>query len=121
MNNKMSRRDMLRNVGVVGATGVLLTGPGYTSLFAAQGQEQRQEQELAQSSVELLKEQENYITVLEAGEMLVHFNRRYGAISSITRKGDPLETNYIGNEDNTPGWIPPIPGGRAIWFRPFGS
>jgi hypothetical protein len=35
--------------------------------------------------------------------MIVAFDRRYGSISSITRKGDPLGTNFIGNEHNTPG------------------
>jgi hypothetical protein len=34
--------------------------------------------------------------------MIVAFDRRYGSISSITRKGDPLGTNFIGNEQNTP-------------------
>jgi hypothetical protein len=40
---------------------------------------------------------------LTAGDMIVAFDRRYGSISSITRKGDPLGTNFIGNEHNTPG------------------
>ncbi len=35
--------------------------------------------------------------------MVVAFDRRYGSISSITRKGDSLRTNFIGNEYNTPG------------------
>lgn len=104
MNNKISRRDMLRQVGMAGATGVLLTGPG-TSLFAAQSPE-KQEEQREKSSLELLKEHEDYVAVLEAGEMLIHFDRRYGSISSITRKGDPMETNYIGNEINTPGVDP---------------
>jgi hypothetical protein len=95
---------MLRQVGMAGATEVFLSGPG-TSLFAAQGPEKPQEQP-EKSSLELLKEHEDYAAGLEAGEMLVHFDRRYGSISSITRRGDPLETNYIGNEINTPGVDP---------------
>src|SRR5215471_19793183 len=108
MGNKISRRDMLKNVGVAGAAGALLTGPGST-LLAARAQSSTQEQsdpQLAQSSVELLKQHEDYTTVVEGGEMVVHFDRRYGSISSITRKNDPLETNYIGNEINTPGVDP---------------
>lgn len=100
---------MLRNVGVVGATGALLTGPVPKSLFAAEAPKQTQEkpeEQPGKSSLELLKEHEDYVAVLEAGEMVVHFDRRYGSISSITRKGDPLETNYIGNEINTPGVDP---------------
>ena len=102
MSNQISRRDMLRSVGMAGVSGALLTGPG-ASLLSAQGQESQQP---PQSSVELLKEHENYNTTLEAGEMVVQFDLRYGSISSITRKNDPLETNYIGNEINTPGVDP---------------
>ena len=106
MSNRISRRDLLKNVGVAGAAGALLTGPG-PALFAApvQGspQEPQPDPQLAQSSVELLRQHEDYATVLEAGEMVVQFDRRYGSISSITRKNDPLQTNYIGNEINTPG------------------
>jgi len=47
--------------------------------------------------------QENPLVELTAGDMIVAFDRRYGSISSITRKGDPLGTNFIGNEQNTPG------------------
>jgi len=104
MNNKISRRDLLRQVGMAGATGVFLTGPG-ASLLAAQELESQEEQP-QKSSLELLKEHEDYVAVLECGEMLVRFDRRYGSISSITQKGDPLETNYIGNEINTPGVDP---------------
>jgi hypothetical protein len=38
--------------------------------------------------------------------MVVAFDRRYGSIASITRKGDPIGTNFIGNEVNTPGVDP---------------
>jgi len=101
--SRISRRDMLRNMGTVGVTGALLTGPG-ASMFGAQGQEAQPQ--LAQSSIELLREHENYTTTLQAGEMIVQFDLRYGSISSITRKNDPFETNYIGNEINTPGVDP---------------
>jgi hypothetical protein len=46
---------------------------------------------------------ENPLVELTAGDIIVAFDRRYGSIYSITRKGDPLGTNYIGNEQNTPG------------------
>ena len=67
---------------------------------------EKRKRNCAQSSLELLKEHENYIATLEAGEMIVQFDLRYGSISSITRKNDPFETNYIGNEINTPGVDP---------------
>jgi len=109
MSNKISRRDLLRNVGAAGAAGALLTSSGATLLAAGvqePPQEAQPDQQLAQSSVELLKQHEDYTTVLETGEMVVQFDRRYGSISSITRKNDPLQTNYIGNESNTPGVDP---------------
>ncbi|MGB7434561.1 MAG: DUF5695 domain-containing protein [Candidatus Acidiferrum sp.] len=106
MSKKISRRDMLRNVGAAGATGVLLSGTGATPLLPVKQQSSQQEQGAAQSSVELLREHEDHAIVLEAGEMVVQFDRRYGSISSITRKNDPLQTNYIGNERNTPGVDP---------------
>jgi hypothetical protein len=100
---------MLKNVGVAGAAGALLSGPG-VPLLTARAQNSAQEPlpdpQLERSSVELLREHEDYATVLEAGEMVVQFDRRYGSISSITRKNDPLQTNYIGNEINTPGVDP---------------
>jgi hypothetical protein len=102
---KISRREMLRNVGAVGATGMLLSGSG-SSLLVAQNGEPRQDEQLAKSSIELLKEHENYTATLNAGEMIVQFDLRYGSISSIMRKGDPFQTNYIGNEINTPGVDP---------------
>jgi hypothetical protein len=46
---------------------------------------------------------ENPLVELAAEDMIVVFDRRYGSISSIARKGDPLGTNFIGNEQNTPG------------------
>jgi hypothetical protein len=104
MSSKMSRREMLRSVGAAGATGMLLSGPGASLL--AQNENPKQERPLAPSSVDLLKEHENHSAVLNAGEMIVEFDVRYGSISSITRKNDPFETNYIGNEINIPGVDP---------------
>jgi len=92
---------MLRNVGAAGAAGVLLSRSG-ASLVAAQNG-QSPEQLIPQSSVDLLKGHENHTAVITAGEMLVEFDLRYGSISSITRKNDAFQTNYIGNEINTPG------------------
>jgi len=40
---------------------------------------------------------------LVAGQMVVTFDRRFGSIFSITRKGDALATNFVGNQLNTPG------------------
>ncbi len=104
MSNRISRREMLRNMGTVGVTGAFLAGPS-ASILNAKGQAQEPER-LNQSSVELLREHENHVATLQAGELTVEFDLRYGSISSITRKGDPFQTNYIGNEVNTPGVDP---------------
>lgn len=103
MSTLISRRDMLRNMGTVGVAGAFLAGPG-GSLLAAQGQ--GAQEEVGRPSVELLKEHENYTATLEAGEMIVEFDLRYGTISGITRKNDSFQTNYIGNDVNIPGVDP---------------
>lgn len=110
MTRKISRRELLRNAGAAGVGSALLSGTGAPVALAAvqsQGQNQNQSQQLrtlaATSSVELLREHENHKIVMEAGEMVIHFDRRYGSITSITRKNDSLQTNYIGNALNTPG------------------
>jgi hypothetical protein len=106
MSKRISRRDLLRNVSAASAAGVLLTGVGPASLIAAAEQESHEAPQSPESSLDLLKEHEDYAVVIEAGEMVIKFDRRYGSIFSITRKNDPFQTNYIGNALNTPGVDP---------------
>jgi hypothetical protein len=61
---------------------------------------------LSQSSKTLLAEHESYFVGIGAGDMLATFDKRYGSLRSITRKGDEFATNFIGNEENTPGVDP---------------
>jgi hypothetical protein len=103
MSAKISRRKVLLGAGAAGAASVLLKGNAGASLMDVRAQEPQEESEVPQSSIDLLKEHEDHTIVMEAGDMVVHFDRRYGSISSITRKGDPFATNYIGNELNAPG------------------
>jgi Family of unknown function (DUF5695) len=103
----ISRRDLLRNAGAAGAAGILLNGA--SPALAAAAPANQAEAAPAQSpvsSLELLRAHEDHTFVLEAGEMIVHFDRRYGSITAITRKSDALQTNYIGNEINVPGVDP---------------
>jgi len=103
MAHKFTRRELLKDASAAGAASLLGTGHA----FGQSGEANNQlEQLLAQPSPALLAEHENYQYELVAGDMLVAFDRRYGSISSIKRKGDPLGTNYIGNEQNTPGVDP---------------
>jgi hypothetical protein len=106
MSTKISRRKVLLGAGAAGAATMLLDGTGAASLMTVRAQEPQMESEVPESSLDLLKEHEDHTIVLEAGDMVVHFDRRYGSISSITRKSDPFATNYIGNELNTPGVNP---------------
>ncbi len=107
MANKISRRELFRDVSAAGAA-TLLAG---TASAKQSGSQQEEQQErlariLARSSKELLAEHENYQVEMTAGEMIVRFDKRYASISSIKRKGDQFGTNFIGNEINTPGIDP---------------
>ena len=106
MDKKLSRRDLFKKAGVAGAA-TLLSVPAINAQqdqAAQSGATQTPLQKvLAQSSKTLLAEHEDYFVEMAAGDMLVTFDKRYGSISSITRKGDEFATNYIGNERNTPG------------------
>ncbi len=107
MSNKISRRELFKNAGVAGAA-TLLAGTA-SGKQAAPQQDDLQSQLArlrAESSKEMLAEHENYQLEIAAGEMIVRFDKRFGSISSITRKGDPFGTNFLGNEINTPGVNP---------------
>lgn len=113
MASKISRRDLFKNVSAAGAATLLAGTAGAMSSKlaqqpASQEEERRQrlQQILSRSSQELLAEHEQYQLEIAAGDMLVRFDKRYGSISSITRKGDPFGTNFLGNETNTPGIDP---------------
>ena len=108
MSTKISRRELFKNAGVAGAA-TLLAG---TASAKQEGGSQQNDLEAqlarirAKSSKEMLAEHESYQLEMAAGDMIVRFDKRYGSISSITRKGDPFGTNFMGNEINTPGLDP---------------
>ncbi|HKF51042.1 MAG TPA: DUF5695 domain-containing protein, partial [Candidatus Acidoferrales bacterium] len=103
MARKISRRELFKDVGVTSAAALVGAYAAGTAEGAQQaGQQSSLQRALALPSKELLAQHENYQVQLAAGEMMVTFDRRYGSISSITRKGDEFGTNYIGNETNTP-------------------
>lgn len=111
MASKISRRDLFKNATAAGAA-TLLAGVASPAAPARQSSSQEEERRqrlqriLSRSSQELLAEHEQYQLEITAGDMLVRFDKRYGSISSITRKGDPFGTNFLGNETNTPGVDP---------------
>ena len=118
MSERISRRELLRDMGAAGAATLLAVGSVRQSLpaeeLAAEGQSgQPSSHPLPQSmpseapspplsNLPRVPRSEDLVEI-RAGEMVVAFDRRYGSISSITRKGDSLRTNFIGNEFNTPG------------------
>ena len=89
MKNKISRREMLKDVGVAGTTALLAAKAGKPAAVLSAP---------ATGEADLVR--------ITAGNMEVSFDRRYGSIHSITQKGDPLGTNFIGNEENTSGVDP---------------
>jgi hypothetical protein len=115
---RITRRDLLRDIGAAGATTLLAVGSARQQLtaeeLAAEGQTGQPSSHplpqptLSKESSPLLSDlsrrpRPEDLVEVRAGEMVVAFDRRYGSICSITRKGDPLRTNFIGNESNTPG------------------
>ena len=119
MSKRLTRREPFKDVGVAGAATILAVGSGKPhapiAQCGAQGQQVGQA-DLGQPGARpqggeavpptlhaALGPHENHLVELAAGDMIVAFDQRYGSISSITKKGDPLRTNFIGNEHNTPG------------------
>ena len=117
MTKRMTRRELLRDVGAAGATTLLAVGSGNAMLPAdplnqAAGAEPTAPQlpqppgdakSVSSTSQASLGTHENPLVELTAGDMIIAFDRRYGSICSIIRQGDPLGTNFIGNDQNTPG------------------
>ncbi len=118
MSERISRRELLRDLGAASATTLLAAGSARQKVSAeglpVEGQTgQPSSHPLPQSTPNekpspILPNlpkgpRSDDLVEISAGEMVVAFDRRYGSISSITRKGDSLRTNFIGNEYNTPG------------------
>lgn len=97
MGKKVTRREFFTDVGAAGATTVLASGAA-----KAKPVTQPSGKEPTAPAAHPAKREEG-LYHLTAGHMQVAFDRRYGSIDSITWQGDPLGTNFIGNESNTPG------------------
>ena len=118
MSKRITRRELLRDAAAAGATSLLAVGSLHGELLA---DGPTQAAESGQPSAHSLPQappggqsaplaahvprglKEGDLVELTAGDMIVAFDRRYGSISSITRKHDLLATNFMGNEYNTPG------------------
>jgi hypothetical protein len=111
MIKPITRRDLLQNAGIAGATTLLAAVSGRAQPVA-DGLPQEAETGQPKSVPPQLRaraaagpEPDDLIELI-AGDMIVTFDRRYGSIFSITQKGDRFGTNFIGNEHNTPGVDP---------------
>jgi hypothetical protein len=108
MSKQITRRDLLQNAGIMGATTLFAAAsgkaqPGAEALIqtAQTGQPETLSPQVAFRAP--LAPSPDDLAELTSGDMIVTFDRRYGSIYSITRKGDSFGTNFIGNEQNTPG------------------
>ncbi len=98
-DQRISRRSLLKNIGAAGvlpvvagsaATGVQTPDPQVHATHPARpGREARNDQPAL-----------HRITV---GRMVVEFDKDLGTIHGITASGDPLGTNFLGNQLNTRG------------------
>lgn len=103
MGKRISRRELFKDMG---ATGLLRARSGAAAPAQKNPRESAARQLLSTPSPGLLDQLRQHHVQLTAGDMVVTFDQRYGSIFSITRKGDPLQTNFIGNGENTPGVDP---------------
>ena len=126
MASKLSRREMIRNVGVAGASGLLyagVAGAGPTPRSGKPNGGQASEPEpFPQSSKELLRAHEAHQVELVCGDMVVAFDQRLrfhfldhpqGAIPSAPTTSAMNKTRRA--------WTPPIRCSPATWSAPLGA
>ena len=106
MSKRMSRRELFKDLGAAGATSVLASASASMIASANESAPAAPGKTPASLPSRTFLEPEKSLVELVAGDMIVAFDPRYGSISSIMHKGDPLGTNFIGNERNTPGVDP---------------
>ncbi len=88
----MTRRELFQNAGLAGAATIYAGSANAAARVHPPGRPAATTSGASENLVELT-----------VGEMIIAFDRRYGSISSIRRKGDGSAVNFIGNEHNTPG------------------
>jgi Family of unknown function (DUF5695) len=92
VNSNLSRRHLLKSIGTAGIAALVPdvaateTSPPSHSIPSASHASQRSD-----------------LVELSSARMIVTFDRRNGTLYSITEAHDALETNFLGNSDNTLG------------------
>jgi len=95
---QLSRRKLLKSAGAASVAGAVVLG----SNWKANAQTAQDTAEQLPSTKKVLERHEDYQVFLSSGDVVVGFDKRYGTVSSITRKSDPYSLNYISNAKNTP-------------------
>lgn len=105
MAGKFTRRKLLGSIGAIGiasgSSGFPLPSPSpATSPGGVSGPD-----------VEARRAKPDSLIELSAGRMNVAFDKRLGTLYAITKQGDLLKTNFLGNSENTDG----IRAGDSHW------
>jgi hypothetical protein len=97
MGKRFTRRSLLKNVTAIGATSFVasVSAPAEGAGLPQSSVGRQSPDGMAGNAVDLVK--------LAAGGMVVNFDRLSGTIYSITKEGDRLGTNFLGNAHNTRG------------------
>ena len=134
MAKKISRREALKGIGAAGATVLISASPGLTNPAASTAKDVPAGVGKGRTSrsFRAAPSKEDF-ALLVHGDMIVTFDKRYGSIYAIKKRNDPLDTNFMGNTENTRGielsdtlwtgdlvsavWEPGPSGSRGRWRR----
>jgi len=96
LKKKVSRRSALKSFGAMGVAPLVL-GPalGEAKEAAVAGPSQELARRASPGAPDLHR--------IDGGNMIVEFDKETGTIHSISAKGDPLGTNFLGNRLNVRG------------------
>lgn len=99
LNERLSRRRLLKNLGAIGVV-PMAAGADAPGSTAAHAQEPRIQS--ARPGREA-RNDDPALHRISAGRMRVDFDKDLGTIHAIAASGDPLGTNFLGNQLNTRG------------------
>jgi len=111
LKKKVSRRSALKSFGAMGVA-PLVFGPGLG---------EAKEEAIRSPSQELTRRASAGAPDLHrivAGKMIIEFDKETGTVHSLSAKGDPLATNFLGNRLNVRGAKPLTPAATSGPVRP---
>ena len=102
LKKKVSRRSALKGFGAMGVAPLVFgSGLGETKEGFLQGSSQESARRAISGASDLHR--------IASGDMIVEFDKDTGTIHSLSAKGDPLGTNFLGNRLNVRGAKPLTP------------